>query len=124
MGSWGPAPWENDSAADWYADLFSACDIAKRVEETLSLDPEEYDEEIRAAASLLSALGRLYIWPLDSLPRLLSLAIAALTAIKESGIVEDSDAAVLLDEEIDTLVQRLASITRTGAPRSDPAARL
>jgi hypothetical protein len=63
MGAWATAPWDNDGAADWFGDMFDDTGLAKYVAATLERDPEEYHEEIRAAAYLLVALGRTYIWP-------------------------------------------------------------
>ncbi len=63
MGAWGYAPWDSDSAADWYGDLFVEFPIAAKVEEALNADPEEDADYIRAASALLIMLGRTYIWP-------------------------------------------------------------
>ena len=81
MGAWGVAPWDSDSAADWYGDLFDELPLAAKVEETLKADPEEYAEEIRAAAALLIMLGRTYIWPVDDMDRHLELAIAQMEKV-------------------------------------------
>ena len=82
MGAWGKAPWDNDDAADWFGDLFAATKLADRVETTLKMeDVEEYAGRIRAAAYLLVALGRVYVWPVTDLDRHLRLAIEKLEAI-------------------------------------------
>ena len=82
MGAWGKAPWDNDDAADWFGDLFATTKLADRVETTLKMeDVEEYAGRIRAAAYLLIALGRVYVWPVDDLDRHLRLAIEKLEAI-------------------------------------------
>jgi hypothetical protein len=83
MGAWGTSAWDNDDAADWFADLFAATKLASRVEKTLKKkDLEEYAGQIRAAAYLLVALGRVYIWPVEDLDRHLRLAIEKLEAIR------------------------------------------
>lgn len=82
MGTWGTAAWEDDDAADWFADLFAATKLAARVEKTLKKkDVEEYAGQIRAAAYMLVALGRVYIWPVEDLDRHLGLAIERLEEI-------------------------------------------
>lgn len=82
MGTWGTAAWDNDDAADWFADLFAATKLAARVEKTLKKkDVEEYAGQIRAAAYVLLALGRVYVWPTDDLDRHLRLAVEKLEAI-------------------------------------------
>lgn len=93
MGAWGRQPWENDGAADWYAELFETTRLAEQVEKTLQTeDVEEYHEEIRAAAYLLVALGRVYIWPVEDLDRHLKLAVEKLEAIRELEEYEDDPA--------------------------------
>ena len=41
MSAWATAAWDNDSAADWFGDMFDATGLAKYVEETLERDVEE-----------------------------------------------------------------------------------
>src|SRR5262249_17257550 len=63
MSAWGTAAWDSDAAADWFGDMFEATGLAKYVEETLEREPEEDTyEEIRAAAYMLVALGRVSVW--------------------------------------------------------------
>ena len=82
MGAWGYEAWDNDDAADWFDKLFSATKLAARVEKALNKkDIEEYAGQIRAAAYVLVALGRNYIWPIEDLDRHLQLAIEKLEAI-------------------------------------------
>jgi hypothetical protein len=78
MGAWAKNPWDNDSAADWFGDMFDATGLAKYVEETLERDAEVHHESIRAAAYMLVALGRVYIWPIYDLDNQLALAISKL----------------------------------------------
>jgi hypothetical protein len=110
MGAWGPAAWENDGAADWFGDTFDATGLAKHVEETLNGDPEDDHEEIRAAAYLLVALGRVYIWPVGDLDRHLALAISKLEAIRELDIYGDvPEFLEAIGQEIEVLRSRLKS---------------
>jgi hypothetical protein len=65
-------------------------------------------EEIRAAAYLLVALGRVYIWPVDDLDRHLALAISKLEAIREMEIYQEVSGFVeTIDAEIGVLKSRL-----------------
>ncbi|HEY2155192.1 MAG TPA: DUF4259 domain-containing protein [Isosphaeraceae bacterium] len=108
MGAWGVKAWENDGAADWFGDTFDTTGLADRVEETLGGDPEDDHQEIRAAAYLLVALGRVYIWPVERLDRHLALAIAKLEAIRDMDIYQEASGFVeAIDEEIATLQSRL-----------------
>jgi hypothetical protein len=88
---WGPKPWENDRAADWFAGAIEDSGIALHVRATLRkvLGVEDWDDEsqtARAASYVLVQLARVYMWPIDSLKDDLSLGITALER-------------VLLDEE-------------------------
>ena len=108
MGAWGTAAWDNDGAADWFGDMFDATDLAKYVEETLRRDVDEYHEDVRAAASLLVALGRVYIWPINDLDNHLALAIAKLEETRASEIYREvPDFVTAINEEIAVLKSRL-----------------
>jgi hypothetical protein len=114
MGAWGSAPWDNDLAADWFAELLGATRLARRIEKTLNhRDLEEYPPEVRAAAYVLLALGRNYIWPVDDLERHLALAIAKLEAMRE---LADYEGMPELDDEIALLRCRLQNPTSLGTP--------
>ncbi len=60
MEAWGYAAWDSDYAVDWFIDLFKRTELARRVEDTLNLDPEDKHKEIRAATYVLLAMGRPY----------------------------------------------------------------
>lgn len=108
MGAWATAAWENDGAADWFGDMFDATGLANYVRETLQRDVEEHDEEVRAAAFMLVALGRVYIWPIDDLDNDLALAISKLEEIKAlENYQEVPDFVKAIDEEIAVLKSRL-----------------
>lgn len=111
MGAWGPEAWENDGAAGWYAGLFADGAIASQVARTLQADPLEYYEEIRAAAYVLVALGRPYVWPLSGLDVLLEKAVASLRILTvETPIADDAEAVALLGIEISVLESRLREL--------------
>ena len=63
MGAWDVQPWDNDTAADWFAGFFSGIDFDSRIVSAFEED-DEYDE-IRAASYILQTLGRIYVWPGD-----------------------------------------------------------
>lgn len=108
MSAWGTAAWENDAAADWFGDLFDATALAKYVEEMLEQDTAEYHEKIRAAAYLLVALGRVYVWPIEDLDNHLTLAVSKLEEIKALETITDAPEFVkAIDEEIGILRSRL-----------------
>lgn len=95
MGAWGAEPWDNDSAADWFADAFAGIDIDTKIEHALAHKYDNYDE-VRAAAYLLDVLGISYVWPgnLDKYDGHVKRALDILNAM----IDEDSD-----DDEMDFL---------------------
>ena len=108
MGAWGTAAWENDGAADWFGDTFEATGLARHAEGALNGDPEDDHQEIRAAAYLLVALGRAFIWPVEDLDRHLALAISKLEAIRELEIYQEVPEFVeAIGQEIEVLRSRL-----------------
>lgn len=74
MGAWGREPWDNDSAADWFGDLWEDVPIVDRV--LSALDGPE-GEEALAAVWLCTELCRVYVWPIDRYGETLDHAIAA-----------------------------------------------
>ena len=108
MGAWGYAPWNNDSAADWYGNLFDETAVAAKVEEALNADPEECAAEIRAASAVLIMLGRTFIWPIDDIDRHLTLAIAKMEKI-HSLYEDEPEFAAAIAEEIAVLKSRQAN---------------
>lgn len=108
MGTWGVKPFENDSAADWFGDLWDEFPVPSKVEETLKLDLEENHEEIRAAVHLLIQLGETYIWPVDSIDRHCDLAARRLEEIKRMEDYSEEDFQEQLQKEIDILRSRIS----------------
>jgi hypothetical protein len=105
-------PWDNDAAADWFGDLFEKTKLAKEVEDTLNLHAATYPDEIRAAASVLLFLGRVYVWPIRDLQRHLALAADRLEEVSRVDIIAESP---ILVEEIRREIQELRSrIKETG----------
>jgi hypothetical protein len=100
MAMWGFEPWQDDLAADWFADLFSQGKIAQRVEQALSRsDVEEYWPEIRAAAHVVAVLGD--VWPPEQLAAHHRLAIEKLEAVKQSPEFAGND---VMGSEIDAQI--------------------
>lgn len=108
MGCWGVKPCENDSAADWFGDLWDEFPVPSRVEETMKLDLEDNHEEIRAAAHVLLQLGNTFIWPVDSLDRHCDLAAQRLEEIKGMEIYSGADFQAELQKEIEILRSRIS----------------
>jgi hypothetical protein len=108
MGAWATAAWDNDGAADWFGDMFDATGLVEYVEETLQRNVQEYHEQVRAAAYMLVALGRVYVWPIDDLDNHLALAVAKLEEIKALEIYREVPKfEIAIDEEIAVLKSRL-----------------
>ncbi len=108
MSAWATAAWDNDRAADWFGDMFDATGLAKYVEEALQLDVEDHHEEVRAAAYMLIALGRVYVWPIHDLDNHLTLAISKLEEVKALETYQDvPDLVKAIDEEVAVLKARL-----------------
>ena len=79
MGAWGTEAWDNDAAADWFADFFEGFSLNAKIKEAFEL--EDGNDEIRAACFILGSLGRVYVWndDLDELKVLLERGIALLS---------------------------------------------
>ena len=110
MGTWDKLPWDNDAAADWFAELFEKAKLAKHVEDTLKLEVEKAHDEIRAAASVLLFLGRNYVWPVHDLDRHLALAANRLEQVSRVAEIAESPELV---EEIHAEVQELRGRIKT-----------
>ncbi|MGE0712123.1 MAG: hypothetical protein AB7N76_32065 [Planctomycetota bacterium] len=78
MGAWGEGPLQNDSAADWFGDLFDRTGLREQAVAALRAGPDQ----VRAAAWLVAQLGRVYVWPIDHLDEDRILAASALLRLK------------------------------------------
>ena len=115
MGAWGTAAWDNDDAADWFGDLFDDTKLAQRVEKALKTkDIEENSGKIRAAAYMLVALGRVYIWPVDDLDRHLKLAIEKLEAISKLDEYEGDESIAAEIVELRSRLRRPGAAAAVG----------
>lgn len=102
MGAWDVEPWDNDRAADWYAEFFSDLKV-----DEIHKAFQHYDdyELIRAACYVLQTLGRVYVWPAnkhDDLDTLLEKGIELLTNMIHPPN-EDWDFLELWDENPDVI---------------------
>ena len=107
MGAWDKAPWDNDGAADWFADVMEKSRLPLMVESALVLNVDEHHEDVRAAAYVLIALGRVYIWPVDKLDAHLKLAIEKLRQIAAMEIYSEAGFTPVIEQEIVELESRL-----------------
>ncbi|HET7490125.1 MAG TPA: hypothetical protein VFJ85_19530 [Acidimicrobiales bacterium] len=101
MGTWGFDPWDNDSAADWFGELWDDTPIVDRVLEGLRSGG---GHEMLAALWLCTQLCRVYVWPVYRLDETLDAAIAAadqlLAGADENGLVE-----LWSDADVDIVTQ-------------------
>lgn len=88
MGAWGLDPWDNDTAADWFGDLWTDTPMVDRVLDAL----RQGDESTVAALWVCSQFCRVYVWPIDRIDETVEAAIAAAEQIlageDEEGLVE------------------------------------
>ena len=119
MGAWGTKPWDNDGAADWFADFFEGLKPTEKIKAAFKYD-DDYDR-LRAACFILGSIGRVYVWPddLDELKRLLEQGISLLSELidtenDENDFLElwDSDPEVIqsVQQQIEELKARRAEM--------------
>ncbi len=105
MGMWGYEPWDNDTAADWFADLFDSTKLRDRWFEGIQADPEDEPETVRAAAWMFIQFGKVYVWPVTTLDADRAATIDALTRARDSDLFSESG------ELIDAINLELALLT-------------
>jgi hypothetical protein len=79
---WSSKPWDNDRAADWFANLMQVTHFPDQVRRTLVLCEEEdacgeNTVLLRAAVHCALQFCRVYVWPIQHLDDDLELAIKA-----------------------------------------------
>jgi hypothetical protein len=116
MGTWGFEPWENDIAADWFGNTWDECSLPGIIERTLNTEIDEYTfAEIRAAAHVMVALGRVYIWPISKLREHLKLAVEKLGAIAAMDVCRETpELAAAIDRDMTELRTRLSNLRGGG----------
>lgn len=66
MAAFGTRAYESDSAADWFADVFTP--VSQKIQELLDSPVDEnLYPEYRAAAWMLTKIGRTFVYPADKL---------------------------------------------------------
>ena len=108
MGMWDEEAWDNDSAADWFADLMDETKLRESWLKAIEDDAEDEYEKIRAAVWLFVQLGRVYIWPIDDYDKDLELAISkGESVVAMEGLAEEvPDYVSKLKAEIEELKGR------------------
>lgn len=79
---WGNKPWDNDRAADWFANLMRCTHFPDQIRETLLLCEREGacgedTAALRAAVYCVLQFCHVYVWPIEYLDSDLGLAIKA-----------------------------------------------
>lgn len=83
MGAWGFKAWENDGAADWFAELHEQTGLRDHVVATLRSGCRVQGEgAVRAAADVMRKLAHVYRWPVRSIESDLRLAVKALGEVR------------------------------------------
>jgi hypothetical protein len=96
---------------------FKKTKLARHVEDTLKLSVENSHDEIRAAASVLLFLGRVYTWPVHDLDRHLTLAADRLEEVSRLDVIAESPELV---EEIRAEMEELRSRIKTPGTSQPP----
>jgi hypothetical protein len=122
MGTWDKLPWDNDAAADWFAQLLEKRNSPNMWRTPSSLEVEKAHDGIRAATSVLLFLGRDYVWPVHDLDRPLALAAERLEQV--SRVAEIAASPELLAEIHAEVQELLGRIKTNGSPQPNlPEAR-
>lgn len=114
MGAWGQEPWDNDTAGDFFGDLWEGTPVADRVLDAL----RSGDGEVMVAALwLCSELCRVYVWPIERYDETLSAGITAADLVLAR---EDDDGLLdLWDESGIDLAPQIAGYRATLVARRD-----
>ncbi len=118
MGAWGTAAWDNDTAADWFADFFGDLDLNGKIKKTF--DSEDGHGEIRAACFILGSLGRVYVWKgdLNELKVLLQQGIALLSKMIDAND-EKNDFLEMFDNDAEVIASVQGQIKELQARRAE-----
>jgi len=109
---WALAPWDNDEAADWYGDFMKQTKFREAWLEGISADPGDSPGVVRAAGALFLMLGRVYVWPIETLGDDLERAISALSLITQCDEYKESPELIeQIELEIGELKSRRKSKT-------------
>ena len=121
MGMWDFKPWDNDGAADWFADFMDNTELRKHWIEGINEDPIDDPDSVRAAASLFIMLGRVYVWPIDYFNDDLELVIQQLKKTMESEEYKELPELIeLIQSEIQELESRQDKTKKEPEPTLKP----
>lgn len=118
MGAWGTAAWDNDAAADWFADFFGDLDLNGKIKK--AFESEDGHNEIRAACFILGSLGRVYVWKgnLDELKVLLEQGIVLLSKMIDAND-EKNDFLEMCDNDPEAIASVQEQIKELQTRRSE-----
>jgi hypothetical protein len=114
---WGPQPWDNDLAADWFRGLMKDTKLPFHVRKVLKLsNTKEVDPEItpmlRAAAFCVLQLGHVYVWPVDDLEDDLKLARQSLQVVlNDEDYCYSEEVTSKINKELSELEIRLKKLS-------------
>jgi hypothetical protein len=115
VGAWGPEPWDNDDAADWFGDLFETLPIVDLVLEGLS--PESGSAVNVAALWMCVDLCRVYVWDIDRYDETIATAIKTADRILAR---EDDERFLELWDDDPSQIARIQSYRERLADRASP----
>lgn len=104
MGAWGTKPYENDKSSDWLFSLWKKFPLQLEIASSLEMNVEDYHEEIRIAAFILSQMAYLSAWDLEELESLFQIALEKLALISNMEIYQEVD----FQREIESEIFRLS----------------
>jgi len=110
MGMWAYKPWDNDSAADWYADLMDNTQLRTQWLSGINSNTSDQADVVRAAVGLFIMLGRVYIWPIEHYDTDLGLAVKQAECLLSVPEYQESPELIeIIKLEIQELKSRQAS---------------
>jgi hypothetical protein len=112
MGAWGTRPYDNDTAADWFAGATAGMvsEITNLLQKPIS---DQYYDEYRAAAWILTKIGRNYVY--DSL--LLDNHLAGIherlkTMRRDTGWIATWRNPTEIQADLDDLIQQVERVCK------------
>jgi len=112
MGAWGTRPYDNDAAADWFADATESA--VKKVDELIKLPIEQANyDEYRAAAWLLTKIGRTYVYETAALDSHLAAIHERLkTMRRDIGWIATWKNPTEITADLDDLIQQVERVCK------------
>lgn len=121
MGMWDFTPWDNDGAADWYADFMDVTNFREHWIKGINEDPVDNPDYVRAAASLFVMMGRVYIWPIDHFDSDLELTINQLKKVLEcEEYAEVPELIEVIQSEVNELERRQGKLGDSSVSPTKP----